>query len=88
MGALLSVVGLGFLAPFFTFVFSSDGTPDRNPIIHFAAKPAILTVKKGGEGDDLENLSFQTLVQTRCPSLYTKFRPLWWLFKFVVVSKK
>jgi hypothetical protein len=66
MGALLSVQ-----APVIT------------PTVHFAEKPALLSVQKNTETDgaEAELLSLRVLLETRCPSIFTEFKPLWWLFK-------
>lgn len=67
MGAVLSL----------TSKLSASGSP----IIHFADKPATLRVKKSDGSHDVDELSIKTLLETRCPSLFSHFKPLWWLPK-------
>ncbi|RXW24113.1 hypothetical protein EST38_g1711 [Candolleomyces aberdarensis] len=67
MGALLSVQAPAI-------------TQTHLPTVHFAEKPALLPVKKQTETDGTDLLSLQELLETRCPSLFTEFKPLWWLF--------
>ncbi|KAG6832398.1 hypothetical protein H0H92_002666 [Tricholoma furcatifolium] len=78
MGALFSVIGLGFMGAFFSI--ASHGTPERTPLIHFSTKPTVLSVKKSKDSNETEQVSFRTLVESRCKSLFTPFHPLWWLF--------
>jgi len=79
MGALLSIVTVAFMGAFFSFAHRVYG--DNLPIVHFADKPATLPVKKRDGSDAIEHLSIKELLETRCASLFTGFRPLWWLFK-------
>jgi hypothetical protein len=51
------------------------------PIVHFDSNPALLLVKKAEADDEVERVCIKTLLETRCPSLFTPFKPLWWLFK-------
>jgi uncharacterized protein len=92
MDSLFSVVGLSFLGAALTF--STTVLEDRMPIIHFASKPAVIAVRNEREDDhsgsnnrriELEYKSLRELVESRCSSLFTEFRPLWYLFKYVVV---
>ncbi|KAF5315695.1 hypothetical protein D9611_004676 [Ephemerocybe angulata] len=81
MGAFLSVLAvMGAL-------LSLSGSPviTHPPTIQFSSKPAILAVKRASgdsEDDDkkADRLSYRALLQARCPSLFTEFKPLWWLF--------
>lgn len=82
MGALVSILSFaamaGFLSlPFFTAV-------DDQPDVHFAKNPAQLDVLKSDDSDALERLSFKTLLETRCKSLFTPFRSVWWLPKWAL----
>ena len=85
MGAFLSILAL------MGGILSVSGSPPvpHLPTIVFSGKPAVLSVKKlkakeegegGGEGG-VERLDYRTLLQTRVPSLFTEFKPLWKLFK-------
>ena len=85
MGAFLSILAL------MGGILSVSGSPPvpHPPTIVFSSKPAVLSVKKlkakeegerGGEGG-VERLDYRTLLQTRVPSLFTEFKPLWKLFK-------
>ena len=54
------------------------------PTVRFGLKPAILEVKTRKDGDKrTERLSLQELLETRCQSLFSVFKPVWWLFKLV-----
>jgi len=75
MGTFLSVLGLAAMAGFFSF----SNKTDHDPEVHFADKPAELKVRKGGDGDKVEQVSIRELLSARCPSLFTPFTPLWWL---------
>lgn len=79
MGSFFSLVTLGFMGAFFSA--ASIGLPDKTPLIHFSSKPALVTVKKSKGSDEVERQSLRALVESRCKSLFTEFRPLWWLFK-------
>ncbi|KAJ7063282.1 Alpha/Beta hydrolase protein [Mycena amicta] len=46
-------------------------------LLHFADKPATLTVRKA-DGSNVAG-SLKELVAAHCPSLFTTFRPVWWL---------
>ncbi|KAJ3540917.1 hypothetical protein NMY22_g4105 [Coprinellus aureogranulatus] len=83
MGAFFSVLAV------MGAILSVSGSPPvpHPPTIVFSSKPAILTVKKlkepDGQGDaegGREQLDYRTLLQARCPSLFTEFKPLWRLF--------
>ncbi|KAG5643483.1 hypothetical protein DXG03_000871 [Asterophora parasitica] len=82
MGSIFSLVaGLGFMGALFSI--ASQALPDRAPLIHFSPKPALVNVKKGKDTDETQQTSLRELVETRCQSLFTEFKPLWWLFKYV-----
>jgi hypothetical protein len=54
------------------------------PTVRFGLKPAILEVKTRNDGDKrTERHSLQELLKTRCQSLFSVFKPVWWLFKLV-----
>ncbi|KAF9464677.1 AB-hydrolase YheT [Collybia nuda] len=80
MGSLFSLVALSFMGAFFSA--ASIGLPDKTPLIHFSPKPAVVTVRKSKNSNQVERQSLRTLVETKCKSLFTEFRPLWWLYKF------
>ncbi|KAL0946922.1 hypothetical protein HGRIS_013083 [Hohenbuehelia grisea] len=44
--------------------------------VHFASKPTYLS---SGNGDDAQ-ISLRELVETKCRSLFTSYKPAWWLF--------
>ncbi|KAJ7158691.1 AB-hydrolase YheT [Mycena filopes] len=48
--------------------------PGRTPAVHFPPKTANVHLKSG------ETVSLQELVESRCTSLYSKYKPAWWLF--------
>ncbi|KAJ3517143.1 hypothetical protein NLJ89_g687 [Agrocybe chaxingu] len=52
---------------------------DDMPEVHFPEKPALIAVKNGDKSDEVEHISLRTLLETRCKTLFTPFRPLWWL---------
>jgi hypothetical protein len=59
--------------------------PASPTTVHFASKPAVLTVKKTENPDQVEQLSLRELLESRCTSLFTGFSPLWWLPKCVLL---
>ena len=77
------LVGLGILSMLFavaTFLLASRTAPT----VRFGLKPAILEVKTRKDGEKrTERLSLQDLLETRCQSLFSVFKPVWWLFKLV-----
>jgi len=84
MSALLSFLTLEFVRLFWTFLpfpkmWFSGGLPEYR----FPEKPAILTVRNPDGSPGVEKIDMQTLLKTRCQSLFTSFKPLWWLFKYV-----
>jgi hypothetical protein len=87
MGALFSVIGLSLMSAFL-IILTSVGK-DRTTLIRFASKPAVVTVRKQDSGKDseaddgIENVTLQKLVENKCKCLFTDFRPLWYLFKYV-----
>ncbi|KAF9564656.1 AB-hydrolase YheT [Agrocybe pediades] len=66
------------MGAFFSFGHRVYG--DNLPIVHFADKPALLPVKKRDGSGEIEHLSIKELLETRCGTLFTGFKPLWWLF--------
>jgi len=74
--SLLSLAVMGAVLSFATKSYSSDF-----PTVHFDPTPALLPVKKGKDQDEIEHVSIKTLLETRCPTLFTPFKPLWWLSK-------
>ena len=81
MGALLS---LARPRPMDSFTIGR-GPTDSHPLIHFPSKPSVLAVRKHRHSTDIEYISLQELVETRCKSLFTQFHPIWWLFKYVAI---
>ncbi|KAF8798005.1 AB-hydrolase YheT [Phlegmacium glaucopus] len=73
-----SLIGLGLLGGIFSV--ASNHYSNSSPEIHFASKPAILPVRKDKESNEVQYISIRTLLETRCKSLFSDFRPLWWLF--------
>jgi hypothetical protein len=53
--------------------------PGKTPKLHFAPEPAHVFLQP--ENGEKVSISLQELVQSRCQSLYSKFRPAPWLFK-------
>jgi hypothetical protein len=81
MGALVSILSFAAMAGFLSFPFFT-AVDDDQPDVHFNAKTsAQLDVLKRDDTDTLERVSFRTLLETRCKSLFTPFRPVWWLPK-------
>ncbi|KAJ7475904.1 AB-hydrolase YheT [Mycena latifolia] len=46
----------------------------KTPSLHFGAEPVHVTLKSGASA------SLRELVESRCTSLSSKYRPVWWLF--------
>lgn len=85
MGSLFSLIGLSLMGAFFTITTSI--VDDRSTLIHFSPEPAVVAVRKRNnngkdtdEDNGIEHVSLRHLVETRCQSLFTEFRPLWYLF--------
>ena len=72
-----TLISLGIIGGIFTI--ASRRYSSSSPKIHFAPNPAVLPVRKNEESKEVEYLSIRTLLETRCKSLFTEFRPLWWL---------
>ncbi|KAJ7756513.1 Alpha/Beta hydrolase protein [Mycena maculata] len=47
----------------------------KTPTLHFGPEPAYVVLKS-----EKASVSLRELVETRCRSLASKFRPVWWLF--------
>lgn len=47
---------------------------------HFPPQPVVLAARKHKDSGDVEYVSLKTLIESRCPSLFTAYRPTWWLF--------
>ena len=73
-----TLISLGILFSVARRLYSGSSTE-----IHFAPNPAVLPVRKNEESKETEYVSLRTLLETRCKSLFTEFRPLWWLSKWV-----
>ncbi|KAJ7019908.1 AB-hydrolase YheT [Mycena alexandri] len=56
----------------------SRKSPGRTPRLHFAPKPANVVLKS--ENGGTASISLRELVESRCKSLSSKYRPAWWLF--------
>lgn len=80
MSETLILLGLAFLG--FMVTLATLWRKDLHPIVHFSPQPASLPIKTGEKGE-VQHVSFRTLLETRCKSLFTEFRPLWWIFKCV-----
>jgi hypothetical protein len=46
--------------------------------------PAQLALPSRGSSGNPDTISLRTLIETRCPSVFTPFKPVWWLFKYVL----
>ena len=86
--SLVTIMGLSFVNAVFTF--GNRTSKDQTPIIHFPPKPAVIAVRRdrrdddpGSNGDGVEYKSLRELVESRCSSLFTEFRPIWYLFRYV-----
>ncbi|KAE9384992.1 AB-hydrolase YheT [Gymnopus androsaceus JB14] len=50
------------------------------PLVHFAPKTAQIPLKPNEQNkESSESESLRSLVQNRCPSLFTPFQPTWWM---------
>ncbi|KAF8206359.1 AB-hydrolase YheT [Mycena galopus ATCC 62051] len=54
-------------------------SPGKTPEIRFAHDPAYVFLQPKNTGGK-ESVSLRELVESKCPSLSSKFRPAWWLF--------
>ncbi|KAJ7494802.1 hypothetical protein B0H11DRAFT_2003432, partial [Mycena galericulata] len=50
------------------------------PVIHFPKDALHLRVRKIDSRTEIEKSTLKELVQSRCGSLFTPYRPTWWLF--------
>ncbi|KAJ7170738.1 Alpha/Beta hydrolase protein [Mycena crocata] len=50
------------------------------PVIHFAKDNLSLQVRKKDSPTETESSTLQELLRSRCRSLFTDYRPTWWLF--------
>jgi hypothetical protein len=89
MDSLFGLSSLGAALPIGTTRTCSEA---RIPIFHFPPKPAVIAVRKGQRNYDsdsndggIEYKNLRELVESRCPSLFTEFHPLWYLFKCVTI---
>jgi len=82
MGSFLSLAFVGFMGAILSSVGSSRQAND-SPTVHFPDQPAAVHVKSDSANDSPQRESLRTLVETYCPTLFTPFKPLWWLFKCV-----
>ena len=67
----------------FLSVASGKYSSSSSTII-FSSKPSMLVVRKGDDVSSVEQQHLRQLVETRVSSVLKDFRPLWWLFKFVL----
>ncbi|KAF9480145.1 AB-hydrolase YheT [Pholiota conissans] len=77
MGALISILIVTFMGSVYSLTsrISASGLPT----IHFADKPAHLRVRRAKGSDEVDEISIKALLETKCPSLFSEFKPLWWL---------
>ncbi|KAJ3571880.1 hypothetical protein NP233_g3452 [Leucocoprinus birnbaumii] len=61
------------------FSFASSKYPSYNTTVNFPPKPITLTIRKDGDGNDIEKRSLRDLVEMKVTSIFRDFRPLWWL---------
>jgi hypothetical protein len=58
-------------------------TRARPSRVHFSSDEIHVTVRKSPESDETDQQSLRTLVESKCPSLFSEFSHAWWLFKLV-----
>lgn len=68
----------------FLSIASSKYPSSSSSTITFSSKPSILVVRKEDDVGSVERQSLRQLVETRVSSVLKDFRPLWWLFKYVL----
>ncbi|KAJ6596869.1 Alpha/Beta hydrolase protein [Mycena vulgaris] len=59
-------------------LFSLAGRRTKSPLLHFSDTPASVKIRQSDGSTTTESL--KNLVEERCPSLRSKFSPVWWLF--------
>ncbi|CAL1704788.1 unnamed protein product [Somion occarium] len=64
------------MGSFFSFLTAAYYVPK----LYFASSPAVVAVRKTFNGKQVDRISLRDLVQARCPSLLSPFKPVWWLF--------
>ncbi|KAF8654098.1 hypothetical protein AX16_003631 [Volvariella volvacea WC 439] len=78
MSIPVSLTTLALMGAFFSV--ASAVLPKSRPTVHFSAKPATLAVKRASQNSGKAFISLRELVESKCSSLFTPFRPVWWLF--------
>lgn len=81
----LSLAAIGIAAAFYRIIAATQKrSASRASVIHFALKPAFVSLKRTPHGDQQEStdkVSLADLVASQVPSLYKPFQPVRWLFK-------
>ncbi|KIL69730.1 hypothetical protein M378DRAFT_156964 [Amanita muscaria Koide BX008] len=72
-----ALVSAAVLSAFFIIAYSYMST--TTSIIRSAPKTVSLTVRKRGSNKQTEQASLLDLLRTRCPSIFSDFKPAWWL---------
>ncbi|KAI0374786.1 AB-hydrolase YheT [Pilatotrama ljubarskyi] len=49
------------------------------PKLYFGSVPATVAARSSGSSKAVERVTLRDFIQLRCPSLFTQFRPAWWL---------
>ena len=68
-------------------VLSSQASA-RLPRVHFSSPQVYVSVRKSGDPESTERTSLRALLESKCPSLFSEFRPAWWLFKYVLTFRE
>ncbi len=69
------------LSAFFTAATQLLAPKARTPIVVFPHHPSHVAVKKGPSSADSDKLSLKALVLSRCRSLFSEYKSIWWLAK-------
>jgi hypothetical protein len=53
----------------------------NKPEVFFGNEPAQIPVQRSDSSGGIDSASLQTLLETRCKSIFLPFNPAWWLSK-------
>ncbi|KDQ60843.1 hypothetical protein JAAARDRAFT_190982 [Jaapia argillacea MUCL 33604] len=60
-------------------VLSYMNPTTSSPTLHFSSKPVYLSVRSQSDSGQVESYTLRSLIESKCPSLLTEYRPAWWL---------
>ena len=79
MGTLLSIMCMSAVGVLYST--SGTGSGGALPVIRCTPVHTVFKDKKRQDNPAVKEVSLRQLLEVRCPSLYRKFEPVWWLPK-------